>query len=73
MGAVGLRITRPEEIESVVKEALGNGRPTVVDVRIHANEAPSFDARAEAMARAWGTGVPLNQKLKMVPNALKRL
>jgi acetolactate synthase-1/2/3 large subunit len=73
MGAAGLRITRPEEIESVVKEALGNGRPTVVDVRIDANEAPSFDARAEAMARAWGTGVPLYQKLKMVPNVLKRL
>jgi acetolactate synthase I/II/III large subunit len=73
MGAVGLRITKPEEIESVVKEALVNGRPTVVDVRIDANEAPSFDARAEAMARAWGTGVPLYQKLKMVPNVLKRL
>ena len=37
MGAVGLRITRPDEIEPIVKEALQNDKPTVVDVLIVPN------------------------------------
>jgi acetolactate synthase-1/2/3 large subunit len=75
MGAAGLRISRPREIEPVVKEALNNGRPTVVDVVIDQDEAPSFDARAEAMARAWGIGrsAPFFTKLKMLPEFLKRI
>jgi acetolactate synthase-1/2/3 large subunit len=72
MGAVGLRISKPGEIEPVVKEALGNGRPTVVDVVIDPEEAPSFDARAEAMTRAWGVEASLFQKLKLVPELLRR-
>ncbi|MBN2074510.1 MAG: thiamine pyrophosphate-binding protein [Dehalococcoidales bacterium] len=73
MGAVGLRITRPDEVETVVKEALEKKRPTVVDVLIDADEAPSFDARAEAMTRAWGTSAPILKKLKLVPQLIKRM
>ena len=73
MGAVGLRISRPEEVLSVVSEALQNNRPTVVDVLIDPDEAPSFDARAEAMAKAMGSSAPLMQKLKMLPHIIKRM
>lgn len=73
MGAVGLRITKPDEIVPTVKEAIQNKKPTVVDVLIDPNEAPSFDARAEAMTRAWGASASLYQKLKMVPQLLKRM
>lgn len=72
MGAIGTRITKPEEVEPVIKEALRNKKPTVIDVLIDPNETPSFDARAEAMTRAWGTSAPLLQKLKMIPELLKR-
>jgi len=72
MGAEGLRITKPSEIVEVAKEALGNGRPTVVDVIIDADEAPSFDARAEAMIRAWGVKPSIFQKIKLIPEALRR-
>jgi acetolactate synthase-1/2/3 large subunit len=73
MGAAGLRITSSEEIAPVVREALQNNRPTVVDVVIDPNEAPSFDARAEAMTRAWGTSAPLLEKLKLIPQIIKRM
>lgn len=72
MGAVGLRIETPEEIAEVTEEALNNGRPTVVDVLIDPDEAPSFDARAEAMIRAWGVKPSIYQKLKMVPEVMRR-
>jgi acetolactate synthase-1/2/3 large subunit len=73
MGAVGYRITNPSEIESTVKETLGNGRPTVIDVQIDPNEVPSFDARADAMTRAWGAAAPIYTKLKRIPELLKRV
>jgi acetolactate synthase I/II/III large subunit len=73
MGAVGLRITKPEEIGPVIREALTNGRPTVVDIPIDPTEVPPFDARAEAITRAWGTSAPLLKKLKMIPQLLKRM
>ncbi len=73
MGAVGLRISRPEDIRPVVEQALGNDRPTVVDVEIDPAELPSYDARAEAMARAWGTSPPLFAKLKLIPQLIKRM
>jgi thiamine pyrophosphate-dependent acetolactate synthase large subunit-like protein len=73
MGAVGLRATKPDEIMDVTKEALDNGRPTIVDIVIDADEAPSFDARAEAMARAWGVQAGIWQKIKLIPEVLKRL
>ncbi len=73
MGAVGLRITKPEEVEGVVKEALNNKRPTVVDVLIDSNEMPPFDARAEAITKAQGSSAPILQKLKMIPKFLKRI
>jgi thiamine pyrophosphate-dependent acetolactate synthase large subunit-like protein len=72
MGAVGLRITRTEDIKPVVQQVLENNRPTVIDVNIDPDEIPSYDARAEAMARAWGTSAPLFAKLKMIPQVLKR-
>lgn len=73
MGAVGLRATKPDEIIDVTKEALDNGRPTIVDIVIDPDEAPSFDARAEAMARAWGVQAGIWQKIKLIPEVLKRL
>jgi len=73
MGAVGLRITQSNEVEPIVKEAIQNRRPTVVDVLIDPNEAPSFDARAEAMTRAWGASAPLLKKLKLIPQLIKRM
>ncbi|MBD3207279.1 hypothetical protein GF319_13190, partial [Candidatus Bathyarchaeota archaeon] len=72
MGAVGLRIEKPNEVVEVTKEALSNDKPTVIDVVIDPDEAPSFDARAEAMVRAWGVQPSLFQKLKMIPEALRR-
>lgn len=72
MGAVGLRIEKPMDIESVVVESLENDKPTVVDVLIDPDEAPSFDARAEAMVRAWGVQPSLFQKIKMIPEAWRR-
>jgi acetolactate synthase I/II/III large subunit len=73
MGAVGLRISSPDEVGPIVQEALRNNRPTVVDVLIDPDEVPSFDARAEAMTRAWGTSAPLLEKLKLIPQLIKRL
>ena len=46
------RPQKPSEIQEVTKQALDNGRPTIIDIVIDPDEAPSFDARAEAMARA---------------------
>jgi acetolactate synthase-1/2/3 large subunit len=73
MGAVGLGIRKPGDTKPVVQQALENNRPTVVDVNIDSNEVPSFDARAEAMAKALGTSAPLFVKLKMIPEFLKRM
>lgn len=73
MGAVGLRIARSEDIKPVVQQALENHRPTVIDVNIDPDEMPSYDARAEAIVRAWGTSPPLFAKLKMIPQILKRM
>jgi acetolactate synthase-1/2/3 large subunit len=72
MGAEGLRIERPSEIMPVTEEALKNERPTVIDILIDPDEAPSFDARAEAMVRAWGVAPSIWQKIKMIPEALRR-
>lgn len=72
MGAVGLRVEKPDEIEAVTKQALENGRPTIVDIVIDADEAPSFDARAEAMTRAWGVQVGVWQKIKLIPEVIRR-
>lgn len=73
MGAVGYRIEKPGEIADITKQALENGRPTIIDVIIDPDEAPSFDARAEAMARAWGVQAGIWQKIKMIPEIIKRL
>ncbi len=73
MGAVGLRISKPDEVSPVVSEALLNKRPTVIDVLIDPDEAPSFDLRAEAMAKAMGASAPLFKKLKMLPQLMKRM
>ncbi len=73
MGAVGMRISKPEDIAGTVRSALSNGRPTVVDVSMDPTEMPSYDARAEAISRAWGTSVPFFAKLKLIPQLLKRM
>ena len=73
MGAVGYRVEKPGEIEDVTRQALENGRPTIVDIVIDPDEAPSFDARAEAMTRAWGVQAGIWQKIKMIPEIIRRL
>ena len=73
MGAVGYRVERPSEIEDVTNQALENDRPTIVDIVIDADEAPSFDARAEAMTRAWGVQAGIWQKIKLIPEIIRRL
>jgi len=73
MGAVGYRVEKPGEIVDVTKQALENGRPTIIDIVIDPDEAPSFDARAEAMTRAWGVHAGIWQKIKLVPEIVKRL
>jgi acetolactate synthase-1/2/3 large subunit len=72
MGAAGLRISTPAEAAAVLRQALENGRPTVIDVPIDPREFPPFDARAEAITRAWGASAPLLEKIKLVPQMLKR-
>ena len=62
MGAIGYRVEKPNEIIDVTKRALENGRPSIIDVIIDPDEAPSFDARAEAMTRAWGVQAGIWQK-----------
>ena len=37
-GAVGLRATRPQEVEPVIKEALNTSRPVVMDFRVEREE-----------------------------------
>ena len=37
-GAVGLRVTRPDEVKSAVLEALSGQKPAVVDVAIDPKE-----------------------------------
>ncbi len=73
MGAVGYRVEQPGELEDVARQALENERPTIVDIVIDAEEAPSFDARAEAMTRAWGVQAGIWQKIKLIPEIIKRL
>ena len=73
MGAVGYRVNSPGDIIDITKQALDNGRPTIIDVVIDPDEAPSFDARAEAMARAWGVQAGIWQKIKLIPEIIKRL
>jgi acetolactate synthase-1/2/3 large subunit len=37
-GAVGLRATKPQEVEPVIKEALNTPRPVIMDFRVEAEE-----------------------------------
>jgi acetolactate synthase-1/2/3 large subunit len=40
-GALGLRATKPSEVEPVLKEAIASDRPTVVDIIISPDEKVS--------------------------------
>ena len=37
-GAVGLRATKPEEVEPVIKEALNTPKPVIMDFRVEPEE-----------------------------------
>jgi len=37
-GAVGMRAEDPDEVEPTLREAIGNGRPTLIDVRVEPEE-----------------------------------
>ena len=71
-GARGFRAEEPSQIGEVIREAITCGQPAVVAVPIDPDVKPPFDARAEAMVRAWGTSPPLLKKLAMVPELLRR-
>jgi len=40
-GALGLRATKPSEVEDVLKEGLASDRPTVMDFVVHRDEKVS--------------------------------
>ena len=54
MGAVGTRISRPEQLRSVVGEALRGRQPTIIDVPIDPNELPPMKPRMLALGRTIG-------------------
>lgn len=72
-GATGFRVSRPGDAVDVLREALNTKTPSVVDMVIDPDEAPPFDARAEAMVRAWGQKPSLLKKVKMVPELIRRV
>jgi acetolactate synthase-1/2/3 large subunit len=71
-GARGFRVTEPGAIVDTVESALACGCPAVIDIVIDPDEAPPFDARAEAMVRAWGQKPPLLKQIKMIPELMRR-
>jgi len=40
-GALGLRATKPSEVEDVIKEGLASDKPTVMDFKVHSKEMVS--------------------------------
>lgn len=54
MGALGLSVTRPCELDAALHQALAAGGPVVVDVRIDPDEAAPLGARNRSLAAQGG-------------------
>jgi len=63
-GAVGLTVTEKDEIEPALREAIGNGRPTVIDFRTSAEENvyPMVPAGQEITEMIGGTSRKTRRK-----------
>jgi len=60
---VGLRASKPNELDDVIKEMLSNGRPTIVDVAVDEKEncfpmIPSGAAHNEMLLGPTAQGAP---------------
>lgn len=51
LGADGIAVTRPEEVGPALRAALAMGRPTVLDVKIDAEEVPPIHSRIRSLER----------------------
>ncbi|MBI5201619.1 MAG: thiamine pyrophosphate-binding protein, partial [Elusimicrobia bacterium] len=51
LGAEGRIVERPEDIGPALEEALASGKPTVIDVRIDADEVPPIHSRVASLER----------------------
>ncbi|HEY9721448.1 MAG TPA: thiamine pyrophosphate-binding protein, partial [Oscillatoriaceae cyanobacterium] len=57
LGAVGIRVEDPDEVESAIARALACGRPAVVDIAIDPNLEPSMAGRFESLKRIEERGL----------------
>jgi len=51
LGALGRRVTKPEEVGPALTEALASGRPAVLDVWIDAEEVPPIHSRIRSIQK----------------------
>lgn len=51
-GAVGYRVTRPEEIQPAVRSALSSGRPAIVDIHVDPEEIPPMRPRSLLLGKS---------------------
>jgi acetolactate synthase-1/2/3 large subunit len=51
LGALGLRVSSPEEIGPAMAAALASGRPAVIDIVIDAEEVPPIHTRIQSLER----------------------
>jgi acetolactate synthase I/II/III large subunit len=59
MGAASYRITKPGELQDVLRKALADRRPTVIDAIVDINEVPPVGARLKALDNYFGkNGAP---------------
>jgi acetolactate synthase-1/2/3 large subunit len=63
-GAVGMTVTKKDEIEPALREAIGNGRPTVIDFRTSPaeNVYPMVPAGQEITEMIGGTSPKKRRK-----------
>ncbi|MBI4650289.1 biosynthetic-type acetolactate synthase large subunit, partial [Candidatus Desantisbacteria bacterium] len=55
-GAEGIRVTKPEDVENALKEAMKNGKPTLLDFHV---------AREENVYPMVPAGAPLNEMIEL--------
>ncbi len=77
-GAVGLRATRPEEVEPVIRAALASDRPTIMDFIVNPAEkvspmVPAGATLGEIMELEWCEEANTTQLEKMYADARKEI